>query len=232
MIRKRPAAERGHFDHGWLDTYHTFSFGDYHDSAHMGFRHLRVLNEDRVRPGQGFGTHAHWDMEIVTVVVAGALEHKDTLGNGSIIRAGDVQRMTAGTGVSHSEFNHSTEEMVHFLQIWLVPDRTGLTPSYEQRSFSPEGKRGRLRPLVSPEGHGDTLVVHQQASIFDAHLPAGAGASHPLAAGRHAWVQVISGGVQVNGVALEVGDGAAVSDEASVELAASVPCDLLLFDLA
>ena len=231
MILKRSAAERGHFDHGWLDTWHTFSFGDYHEPEQMGFRHLRVLNEDRVQPAKGFATHSHWDMEIVTLVLEGALEHKDDLGNGSIIRPGDVQRMTAGTGVTHSEFNHSQEDLVHFLQIWIVPDRKDLQPGYEQRSFPAEGKQGRLRRIISPEGRDDTIAIHQNVSIFDCSLEAGASARHVLRPGRQAWVQIASGAVEINGVSLEAGDGAAVSDEGSIDLSASSPSELFLLEL-
>src|SRR6202166_2979295 len=163
MIRVRNAGERGHFDHGWLDTYHTFSFGDYHDSAHMGFRILRVINDDRVQPGQGFGMHGHRDMEIVTYVLDGALEHKDSMGNGSIIRAGELQRMTAGTGIRHSEFNPSATEPVHLYQIWLLPERRGLSPRYEQRAFDEHERKGRLRVVASPDGRDDSLRIHQDA---------------------------------------------------------------------
>lgn len=232
MIRRRLSAERGHRDHGWLDTYHTFSFGEYHDPDHMGFRLLQVINEDRVKPSQGFDTHAHWDMEIVTVVLSGALEHRDSLGNGCVIHGGDVQCMTAGTGVEHSEFNRSDSELVHFLQIWIVPDRRGLHPSYEQRTFPPEGKRGRLRLVVSPEGRDDSVGIHQDIAMFDCHLEPGEELSHSFAAGRHAWIQMTAGEVEANGTRLAAGDGAAVSDEREVRMRAASPAELLLLDLA
>ena len=213
MITVRRSSERGHFDHGWLDTRHTFSFADYRDPRHMGFRSLRVLNEDRVRPGQGFATHGHRDMEIVSVVLEGALSHRDSMGNGSVIRPGDVQRMTAGTGVRHSEFNPSPSEPVHFLQIWILPDREGLSPGYEQKHVPPEERRDRLRLLASPDGADGSLTVHQDARIYATALGPGAEVRHRIAPGRHAWVQVTGGALDLNGVPLEAGDGAAVSGE-------------------
>ena len=232
MITVRPAAARGHADHGWLDSRHTFSFGDYHDERHMGFRALRVINEDRVQPGQGFGTHSHRDMEIVSYVLEGALEHKDSLGTGSVIRPHEVQRMTAGRGVSHSEFNASRDELVHFLQIWILPRRRDLEPSYEQRLFPREEKENRLRLLASEDGRDGSVTIHQDAELYGTVLAAGAEVRHALRPGRHAWVQVARGDVRVNGRALRAGDGAALSDEGSVEIAAAAPSEALLFDLA
>jgi quercetin 2,3-dioxygenase len=231
MIRIRRAEERGHFDHGWLDTSHTFSFGDYHDPAHMGFRSLRVINEDRVRPGRGFPTHGHRDMEIITYVVAGALEHRDSMGNGSVIRPGDVQRMSAGTGVTHSEFNQSKTEPVHFLQIWILPARPGQPPGYEQKSFP--ACDGRLQLVASPDGRDGSVTVHQDARVLLTNLGAGVAVEHRLAPGRHAWVQVVSGGVYANDQALDAGDGAALSDEPAVTLVAREEgTQALVFDLA
>ena len=232
MIRVRKAAERGHFDHGWLDTYHTFSFGDYYDPAHMGFRSLRVINDDRVQPGQGFGMHGHRDMEIVTYVLDGALEHKDSLGNGSIIRAGELQRMTAGTGVRHSEFNPSDKEGVHLYQIWLLPERKGLEPSYEELAVGEEQKRGRFRLVASPDGADGSLTIHQDARLYLASLLPGEAIAHPIERGRAAWLQVLRGRVDVLGNDLAAGDGVAVTDEKAVVVQATVPSEVLLFDLA
>ncbi|HKI37956.1 MAG TPA: pirin family protein [Gemmataceae bacterium] len=232
MIRLRRAAERGHADHGWLDTWHTFSFADYYDPEHMGFRSLRVINDDRVQPGQGFGTHGHRDMEIVTYVLEGALEHRDSLGNGSVLRAGELQRMTAGTGVRHSEFNPSPAELVHLYQIWLLPERKGLEPSYEQRPFRDSERQGRLRLVVSPEGEDGSLTIHQDARLYLSTLQNGETVAHALKPGRHAWVQVLRGQVTVNGVVLTAGDGAAVSDEERLEIGSDHGAEVLLFDLA
>ena len=232
MIRIRKAAERGHFNHGWLDTSHTFSFADYYDPAHMGFRSLRVINDDRVQPGQGFGMHGHRDMEIVTYVLDGALEHKDSMGNGSIIRAGELQRMTAGTGVRHSEFNPSATEWVHLYQIWLLPERKGLEPSYEQLLVSAEEKHGRFRLVASPEGAAGGLTIHQDARLYLASLSPGEGVAHEIERGRAAWLQVLRGGVHVLGHDLAAGDGVAVADENAISVQAAVPSEVLLFDLA
>jgi quercetin 2,3-dioxygenase len=234
MITRRPSAERGHFDHGWLDTFHTFSFADYHDPAHMGFRALRVINEDRVAPGRGFGTHPHSDMEIVTFVLAGALAHADSMGTGSTIRPGDVQRMSAGTGVTHSEFNASRSEPVHLMQIWILPERRGLRPEYEQKAFPEAERRGRLRLIVSRDGADGSVTLHQDARIYATVLASGERVTHPLASGRSAWVQVASGAVRVNGTALAAGDGAAVTAETALEIVADGGgrSELLLFDLA
>jgi redox-sensitive bicupin YhaK (pirin superfamily) len=232
MITVRPAAERGHFDHGWLDTSHTFSFASYHDPRHMGFRALRVINEDRVQPGEGFGTHAHRDMEILTWVLEGALEHKDSMGNGSVIRPGDIQRMSAGTGVTHSEFNPSREALVHLLQIWLLPNQRGLPPSYEEKRFPPETLRGRLRIIAAGDGRQGAVTIHQDADLWAAQLKQGESVRHDLKAGRYAWLQVARGAVSLKGKALGAGDGAAVSDEPAIEITATGPAEVLLFDLA
>jgi redox-sensitive bicupin YhaK (pirin superfamily) len=232
MIRVRRASERGHFDHGWLDTYHSFSFSRYYDPRHMGFRALRVINEDRVAPGRGFGNHPHEDMEIVTYVLDGALAHRDSLGTGSTIRPGELQRMTAGTGIRHSEFNPSEAEPVHLYQIWLLPEREGLEPSYEQRAF-PEGERhNRLRLVASPEGRDGSLTIRQDARLYLATVDGGREVRHELTPGRHAWLQVLRGGVALNGLPLSAGDGAAVSDESSLAIKVDGPSEVLLFDLA
>jgi redox-sensitive bicupin YhaK (pirin superfamily) len=232
MITIRPARERGHAEHGWLDSRHTFSFADYHDPAHMGFRALRVINEDRVAPGRGFGTHPHRDMEIISFVLDGALEHKDSMGTGSVIRPGDVQRMSAGTGVLHSEFNASKTAPVHFLQIWILPDRAGLPPSYEQKSFAAAERTNQLRLVASQGGRDGALTVHQDVALYAALLDAGASVRQPLARGRHAWIQVARGAVDLGGQRLSAGDGAAVRDEAEVVLRAEEAAEVLLFDLA
>jgi len=232
MISLRPSAERGHFDHGWLDTRHTFSFADYRDPRFMGFRSLRVVNEDRVAPGQGFGTHPHRDMEIVTYVLEGGLSHRDSMGNGSTIRPGDVQRMSAGTGVTHSEFNASRHEPVHFLQIWILPARAGLAPGYEQTRFKDLETRGRLRLVASPDGADGSVTVNQDARIYATRLRAGEEVVHRLAPGRHAWVQVARGAVDLSGRPLSAGDGAALSDEPEVVLRGVEEAEVLVFDLA
>ena len=231
MIQVRKSQERGHFDHGWLDTYHTFSFADYRDPAHMGFRTLRVINEDRVEPGQGFGMHGHRDMEIVTYVLSGALEHKDSMGNGSVIRAGDLQRMTAGTGVQHSEFNPSESEPVHLYQIWLLPERRGLKPSYEERRFDAAERLNRLRLAASRGGRLDSMAINQDADIYLATLDAGHRLTHHFSAGRHGWLQVMRGRIHANGVALTAGDGLALSEEPLVEIGSDGQSEVLLFDL-
>jgi redox-sensitive bicupin YhaK (pirin superfamily) len=232
MIRVRKASERGHFDHGWLDTYHTFSFGDYYDPAHLGFRSLRVINDDRVQPGQGFGMHGHRDMEIVTYVLDGALQHKDSLGNGSIIRAGELQRMTAGTGVRHSEFNPSDKEAVHLYQIWLLPERKGLKPSFEELALGEDQKRGQFRLVASPDGADGSMTIHQDARLYLASLLPGEGIAHEIVRGRAAWLQVLRGSVNVLGNDLAAGDGVAVTDESAISVQAAVPSEVLLFDLA
>jgi redox-sensitive bicupin YhaK (pirin superfamily) len=232
MIRIRKANERGHFDHGWLDTYHTFSFSGYYDPAHMGFRSLRVINDDRVEPGQGFGMHGHQDMEIVTYVLDGVLKHKDSMGNGSLIRAGELQRMTAGTGVRHSEFNPSDKEWVHLYQIWLLPERKGLEPSYEQLAVGREQEPGRFRLVASPDGAAGSLTIYQDARLYLASLLPGQSVAQPIDRGRGAWLQVLRGSVNFLGKDLSAGDGVAVTDEDAVSVAATVPSEVLLFDLA
>ena len=232
MIRVRKAAERGHFDHGWLDTYHTFSFADYYDPAHMGFRSLRVINDDRVAPGQGFGMHGHRDMEIVTYVLDGALEHRDSMGNGAVLRPGELQHMTAGTGVRHSEFNPSDREAVHLYQIWLLPERRGLEPSYEQKAFPEEERRATLRLVASPTGEHGSLTIRQDARLYLATMDEGYEVSHDVRPGRHAWVQVLRGNVSLNGQAISAGDGAAVSEASALAIRAESPSEVLLFDLA
>lgn len=232
MVTIRKAGERGHFQHGWLDTYHTFSFADYHDPKWMGFRSLRVINEDRVAPGQGFPTHPHRDMEILTYVLEGGLRHRDSMGNGEVIRPGEVQRMTAGTGVTHSEFNDSKSEPVHLLQIWVFPEKKGLVPGYEQKFFADEEKRGKLRLVASPEANDGSVKIHQDVRLYASLLGAGEELTHPLAAGRAAWVQVARGSVTLNGQRLDQGDAAAISDEVMVKLAGVKEAEVLLFDLA
>src|ERR1700731_1165882 len=218
MIAVRHAAERGTANFGWLDSRHTFSFGHYYDPDHMGFGALRVINEDRVRPGAGFDTHGHQDMEIISYVLEGALEHKDSIGTGSVIRPGDVQVMSAGTGIRHSEFNHSKNEPVHFLQIWVLPDKQGLPPRYDQKSFPTSEKRDSLRLVGSPDGRDGSIVIHQDAEIYDALLSRGHTLTHALKAGRKSWIQVVGGAVEVNGKAAVAGDGVAVEDEALLSI--------------
>ncbi len=234
MLTIRKSEERGHFDHGWLDTRHTFSFADYYDPRFMGFRDLRVINEDRVRPGAGFATHGHADMEIVSYVLEGALEHRDSLGNGSVIRPGEVQRMSAGTGVRHSEKNPSTTDPLHFLQIWMLPERRGLSPGYEQKTFPAEERRGRLRVVASPDRQNGSLEIHQDVRLYSALLARGQRVALELLAGRCAWVQVARGSVRANAAVLATGDGAAVTEERRLELegASGEEAEVLLFDLA
>ena len=232
MISIRPAQARGTANLGWLDSRHSFSFGHYYDPKHMGFGPLRVINEDRVQPGGGFGTHGHSDMEIISYVLDGALEHKDSIGTGSVIRPGDVQRMSAGSGIRHSEFNHSKREPVHFLQIWLLPERQGLAPSYEQKTFADGEKRGRLRLLASRGGRDGSLVIHQDADIYASLLDEGDQVQHALRAGRKGWLQVARGGADVNGQTLRAGDGAAVEGEPELTITATANgTEILLFDL-
>jgi redox-sensitive bicupin YhaK (pirin superfamily) len=232
MIYIRKAMERGHADYGWLNTWHTFSFNTYHDPTHMGFRSLPVINEDRVQPEQGFGTHGHRDMEIISYVLEGTLEHRDSLANSYIIHPGELQRMSAGTGVQHSEFNPSQREPVHFYQTWLLPAQKGLTPSYEQRTFSDEEKRGAFRLVASPDGRNDSLTIHQDARVFLASLNAGQGVSWELPVTRHAWMQVLKGTVELANQSATTGDGVAVSEEKALVIRASEPSELMLFDLA
>ncbi len=232
MIQIRKANERGHFNHGWLDTYHTFSFSDYYDPAQMGFRSLRVINDDRVQGGMGFGMHGHRDMEIVTYVIEGSLQHRDSMGNGSILRAGELQRMTAGTGVRHSEFNPSATEPVHLYQIWLQPEQNGLKPSYEELRPSDAEKRGRFKLVASPDRAEDSLTIHQDARVYLATLSPEQEISHPIVHGRAAWLQVIRGCVKLGGRELAEGDGAAITDETAIPVRAVADAELLLFDLA
>lgn len=231
MITFRDRMGRGQSRTGWLDSRHTFSFADYHDPAHMGFRNLRVLNEDRVVPGAGFPRHGHRDMDIVSYVLEGELEHKDSLGNGAVIRPGDVQRMTAGTGILHSEFNPSQTAPVHFLQIWIIPDRTGLPPSCEQTAFPAAERRGRLRLVAAPNGEDGAVTLHQDARLFIAALSAGESVAHTLGRGRGAWLQVARGIVALNGTEMREGDGAAVEEEPTLSVAADTDAEVLLFDL-
>jgi redox-sensitive bicupin YhaK (pirin superfamily) len=232
MVTLRPADERGTANLGWLDSRHSFSFGHYYDPDHMGFGPLRVINEDRVRPGAGFGTHGHRDMEIISYVLDGALEHKDSIGTGSVMRPHDVQVMSAGTGIRHSEFNHSDKEPVHFLQIWLLPDREGLAPRYDQKTFPESEKRGRLRLIASPDGRDGSIVVHQDAQIYDARLGSGDVVTRDLKAGRKSWVQVVRGAVDVNGQAAVAGDGVAAENEAVLAITSHADgSEILVFDL-
>ena len=232
MIKLRRAWERGHFDHGWLNTYHTFSFAGYYDPAYMGFRALRVINQDIVQPKEGFPTHPHRDMEIVTYVLEGALEHKDSMGNGGVIRPGEVQRMSAGTGLTHSEYNHSRSEPVHFLQVWIQPDESGFAPSYDQKAFAADKLRGRLRLVASRTGREGSVSYQTDTDLYATLLAPGQTVTHPLRPGRHAWLHVARGAVQINGQELAAGDGAAVSGEPVLTLAATDHAELLLFDLA
>jgi redox-sensitive bicupin YhaK (pirin superfamily) len=246
MITIRKAGERGHFDHGWLDTFHTFSFADYHDEAHMGFRSLRVINEDRIAPRQEFGTHGHRDMEIITYLLAGELAHKDSLGNGSTIRPGEVQRMSAGTGVMHSERNPAPGTPAHLLQIWILPDRRGHEPSYEQKRFPDAERRGALRLVASPDGAEGSVSIHQDSRLYTTLLQPGESVRHALQPGRGAWVQVASGAVSLESgaaddgrsagaggkpVRLSAGDGAALEQESGLTLTAITPAEVLVFDL-
>lgn len=228
MIEIRHRDARGHFDHGWLNTYHTFSFDRYYDPNHMGFRSLRVINEDRVSPGQGFGTHPHRDMEILTYILEGALEHKDSMGTGSIIRPGEVQRMTAGTGVTHSEFNPSRTDPVHLLQIWILPDTRGLHPGYEQKTFERHEMRGRLQLIAAREPSAGAVKIHQDVRLFATVLD-GETVTHEVASGRYVWIQIARGSMQANDAQLQAGDGVALADESIVRL--SGRGEALLFDL-
>ncbi len=231
MLEIRRSQERGHADHGWLDSHHTFSFADYYDPANMGFRGLRVINEDRVAPGKGFGTHGHRDMEIVSYVLSGSLEHKDSMGTGSVLRPGDVQRMSAGTGVRHSEFNGSASDPVHFLQIWLLPRRAGIAPSYEERHFAEETKRGQLRLVAAGDGEAGSLALNADARIFAGLFDANEGASHVALPGRHTFVHVARGTVSVDGTRLEAGDAAFTSESGTLRIEGVEHGEVLLFDL-
>src|SRR5687767_2749699 len=230
MMKVRKSTERGHAEHGWLDTYHTFSFANYYDPQWMGFRSLRVINDDLVMPGMGFGAHPHRDMEIITYILSGALEHKDSMGNGRVIGAGEVQYMAAGTGVQHSEFNPSKDEEVHLLQIWIQPDRNGVAPRYEEKSLA-NARTGALHLAASKDGREDSISIHQDADFWLAKLGTGDSVAHQLAPGRHAWVHVAEGDVTLNGKELSSGDAAAVSDEAELKLRGIKPAQVLLFDL-
>ncbi|NJS12881.1 MAG: pirin family protein [Microcoleus sp. CSU_2_2] len=232
MIAIRKSEARGHANHGWLDSYHTFSFANYYDQNHMNFRSLRVINEDIINPGKGFGTHGHRDMEIITYVLAGALEHKDSLGTGAVIKPGEVQRMSAGTGIQHSEFNHSKTDPVHLLQIWLLPDTNGLSPSYEQQDFPVAERHGKLRLVAARDARYGAVKIHQDVDLYAAVLDKSSRVAHTLQANRHAWLQVARGSVLLNGWLLEKGDGAAVSDESELVVEATEDAEILLFDLA
>ena len=231
MVTVRRSEERGHGQHGWLDTYHTFSFSDYYDPQFTQFRALRVMNEDRVAPGQGFGMHGHRDMEIITYVLEGALAHRDSLGNGEVLRPGELQRMTAGTGIRHSEFNASDSEPVHLYQIWLLPERAGLTPSYEQRAIPEADRKNRLQLVASPDGRDGALTVHQDVGVYLATRGRGQSVTHELKAGRHAWLQALRGHVTVGNTTLDPGDGVAVSDERVMKVSAADGAEVMLFDL-
>jgi quercetin 2,3-dioxygenase len=232
MITIRKSKERGHLNHGWLDTYHTFSFDQYYDPAHMHFRSLRVINEDRVAAAHGFPTHSHRDMEIITYILSGALEHRDSMGNGSVIRPGDVQRMTAGTGVSHSEFNPSQTEACHLLQIWILPNARSLTPGYEQKAFTAEERAGKLRLIASPDDAEGAVTINQDARVYASLLGEGQSLAHTLTAGRSAWLQLAQGSLNLNGEPLTAGDGAAINKESRIEMSAEQNSEFLLFDLA
>lgn len=231
MITIRKSEDRGHFNLGWLDTYHTFSFDQYFNPAHMHFRRLRVINEDRVAPGQGFPTHSHRDMEIITHILSGALEHRDSMGNGSVIRPGDVQRMTAGSGVSHSEFNPSQSEAVHLLQIWILPNARNLPPGYEEKHFAEDERRGKLQLIASEDGREGSVTIHQDAKVYTTLLEAGQTVTQALDPDRYAWLQVARGTIRLNEMELKQGDGAAVSKESELAIAAHDQAELLLFDL-
>lgn len=232
MFEIRKSTDRGHANHGWLDSYHSFSFGEYYDEQHMGFGPLRVINEDRVNAGAGFGTHGHRDMEIISYVLDGELAHKDSMGTGSVIRPGDVQRMSAGSGVRHSEFNHAKDQTTHFLQIWIQPNVTGIPPSYEEKNFSAEEKRGRLRLIASPDGESGSVLIHQDAKLYAGLFDGAETASLAIAAGRLAYIHVVRGTVTVNGVALKNGDALKLSDVATVDISGGQQAEVLVFDLA
>jgi len=232
MIQVRKSHERGHADHGWLKTYHTFSFATYQDPKHMRFRSLRVMNEDIIAPGQGFGTHPHHDMEIVTYVLAGTLEHRDSMGNGEVLHPGEFQRMSAGTGITHSEFNPSPTDPVHLYQIWLLPERKGIEPGYEQKRFPQEERQNRLRLVASRNGDNGSLQIHQDARIYLSSLARETSVHYQLEVGRHAWLQVLRGSVALNGEALNTSDGAAVTEEPSMTIEARQDAEIMLFDLS
>ena len=231
MITIRRSKDRGHAQHGWLESYHTFSFANYHDPIHVGFRDLLVINEDRVQPAQGFGKHGHQDMEIISYVLEGELAHQDSLGTGSVIRPGDVQRMSAGQGVRHSEFNHSKEKLVHFLQIWIKPKKNGIKPSYEEKKFTSEEKKNHLKLIVSPGAEDGSLTINQDAKIFSSNLDPGKEVRYAFKSGRYGWVQVLRGSLELNGELLNEGDGASISDTSEIRTLAKEPSEFLLFDL-
>ncbi|MEM1227802.1 MAG: pirin family protein [Planctomycetota bacterium] len=232
MITIRRANDRGHADHGWLNSYHTFSFASYRDPQHMGFRSLRVMNEDRVAPGQGFGTHAHDNMEIVSYVLEGQLEHKDSMGNGEILTPGEFQRISAGTGIQHSEFNPSSDDPVHFYQIWLIPTERDIEPSYEQKRFPDDQLRAALRLVASPDAAEDSIKIHTDTRVYLSKMEEGEHVVATLVEGRHAWLQVLRGSVSLDGRDLQVGDAAAVSDTIKVEVESRSDSEIMLFDLA
>jgi quercetin 2,3-dioxygenase len=231
-ISVRSAESRGHANHGWLDSFHSFSFADYHDPKHMGFGPLRVINEDRVQPGAGFGTHGHSDMEIISYVLDGALEHKDSLGTGSVIRPGDVQRMSAGSGIRHSEFNHSKSEPVHFLQIWIIPEKKGLRPGYEQKAFGDDERRGKLRLIGSRDGRDGSVTIHRDVDLYASVLSSGQAVTHELSAARGAWLQVVRGAVNFNDRSLKAGDGVAIDTPGTLRVEGEQEAEVLLFDMA
>lgn len=231
MIELRLSQDRGHAEHGWLDSWHSFSFADYRDPAHVGFGPLRVINEDRIAPGTGFGTHGHRDMEIISYVLDGALAHQDSMGNGSVIRPGDVQRMSAGTGVMHSEYNHQTDAPTHFLQIWILPDQLGVAPGYEEKHFSAQDKRGCLRLIASPQGDDGSVRIHQQARIYAGLFDGSEQAHLPIAPGRQAYVHVARGAISINGQSLKAGDAAKLTDELQMLLEHGQQAEVLVFDL-
>ncbi len=232
MIKKRPADERGHAEHGWLNTHLSFSFAQYYDPEHMGFASLRVINDDIIAPGEGFGTHPHDNMEIITYVIDGALEHRDNMGTGSVLRPGDVQRMSAGTGITHSEFNHNKDKELRLIQIWIVPAERDITPTYEDKHYAHDGKRGQLQAIVSPDGHDGSMKIVQDASMYASILKQGESVEHTLESGRSAWLQMVRGDVTLNGSALSEGDGAAITDETTLTIeGAGDEAEFLLFDL-
>ncbi|MEI6305612.1 MAG: pirin family protein [Deltaproteobacteria bacterium] len=232
MITMRKADERGHADHGWLNTYHTFSFANYYDPKHMGFRALRVINEDRVQPGMGFPTHPHRDMEIISYVLEGSLEHRDSMGNGSVIKPGDVQRMSAGSGITHSEYNHSQTDSLHFLQIWIEPAIRNVTPGYQQINYQEQEKHGVLRLIASQNGRNGSVTINQDADVYVAKLDTVTEINHTIPKGRHVWLQATRGKLSLNGVVMKQGDGAAISDEEQLQITSPEHAELLLFDLS